>query len=279
MSDEALIPEQIAGWYTPKQVVDLLPNRWGLNLKRQAIGGRIQAGTIKTAALRIVTPEKERTCCWISRSIWEGWGYLATDGSSEPFWEQASYEAFVTRGEYGYGRDVHVRIFGIRLFPADVSAMFLELGVNVSPHSQAGMLADALVANSLSKAPTPIPPIRTHHVARPGHRLLADVVVERVMEALAASSNSPKEPPPERPMATKKPARARRPSQKGSVAPAEFDSWYESQSSSDQARSHRALTAAAKKHFQGRRGLKAFIDAVTDGRPRGRPRKSKECSE
>jgi len=61
---------------------------------------------------------------------------------------------------------------------------------------------------------------------------------------------------------------------KGPVRPAEFDAWYGGLSPADQARPHRWLTDEAKKYFQGRRGLKAFIDAKTMGRPLGRRRKA-----
>jgi len=125
-------------------------------------------------------------------------------------------------------------LLGIRLRPADLD----EIGVAQAPTPNAR-------SRQISQAPPPMTPIQHSYVAKSRDAPLED-------ELTAAS---------------KKPT-------KGPVRPAEFDAWYGGLSPLDQARDHRWLTDEAKKYFQGRRGLKAFIDAQTKGRPRGRPRKA-----
>ncbi len=150
-----LTEDQLKLWKTPREVLDLLPDHWSLTLKQNEIATRIQAGTIKTAALRYVNPNNvESRCAKLSLKPWEKWGWAANDGSASPFWEGAS-DRFYTSAQ-GYGSHLH-QLFGIRLDPADISAMFLELGVKVSANSPTGCLAQAVLDYSPPPALRPLP--------------------------------------------------------------------------------------------------------------------------
>lgn len=165
MADDNFSLEDIQGWHTPKQVEDLLPDHWSKRLKREQIAHRMQAGTIRTGALRMVSEADEHHGVIINATMWERWGFLAEDGSAESFWEGASFQKFVP-SRRGFSDQHLIQLFGVRLHPGDVSTMFLELGVSVSATSRPGMLAAALgsiATEHITRAPRAAPAL-----GRPG---------------------------------------------------------------------------------------------------------------
>jgi hypothetical protein len=132
MTGDALTVEEVTGWYTPKQVLDLLPAHWNPYLKRQEIAHRIQAGTIQTAAIRMITDGNEYHAVPIVLGTWKGWGFLANDGSAENFWEGGSFQKFVTP-PHGFAAHQLFQFFGVRLRPNHVASMLVELGLGPSP--------------------------------------------------------------------------------------------------------------------------------------------------
>lgn len=154
MADGGLTSEILENWYTPKQVVDLLPDGWDLQLKHTAIAHRMQAGTIRSAALRVIAGRSEYVCALLQPSVWDRWAFNAFDTTADHFWEGASFERWNATA-FG-GSDVHIRLFGVRLHPVDITTMFSELGVQVAGSSHQGMLAAAIRASPLQPPPKPV---------------------------------------------------------------------------------------------------------------------------
>ena len=174
MAEEQPTLDETVWSHTPKQVLDLLPDDWSLDLKKREIASRMQAGTIRTAALRRVMDGEPQGSVTINPPMWLNWAYLANDGSADSFWRSASF-AKIVGANTGFGDQVVVQLFGVRLHGADVSAMFHELGVKVSPGSPPGMMAVAVRATAMQPSiPSPKSPAPAASKVDP--RLLSDWV-------------------------------------------------------------------------------------------------------
>jgi hypothetical protein len=244
MADDGFSLEDIQGWHTPKQVEDLLPDHWSPSLRRTEIAHRMQAGTIRVGALRMVSETGEHHGVIIKPAAWAKWGFLAQDGSAEGFWQGASFQKFMAAGR-GFNDQHLVRFFGVRLHRGDVSAMFVELGLHVAPTSPQGRLAAAVT--SISKAPAPI-----------GNLGRASPDPPRAASA----------PPP-----PKRGARATAAIRKEPVQDQQVQLWYAALPAAQQARGVLPLWAAANEYFAPRWVMRKQVEPFGKGRNPGRPRK------
>ncbi len=158
MADEQFTLDETVWRHTPRQVLDLLPDHWSDDLKKGEIAVRMQAGAIRAAALNVVANGVQKGSATINPSMWLGWGYLADDRSARSFWEGASFAKSVSANSGFGGRSV-MQLFGVRLHAGDISTMFRELAVQVSPSSPPGLLAAALEAFT--------PPLKRLPAAKP----------------------------------------------------------------------------------------------------------------
>lgn len=236
MSREPPTLEELETWPTPAQVIERLPQDWHPNHQRHELVNRLKSGTVQAVAFRrvfrgVVTPAEP-----VLSEYWKNFSYGAMDGSAEPFWQSASYTAYISTRGYS---DTPMQFFGVRLRPEDISAMFKEMGIQASPTSPQGRLATAL---------------REHRgIARP------------LQPATSPAAG------PHRPKSSANPKKPRNNSRNVPVTHAEFDSWYAALTDRDRLRGYRWVWAEAKRHFRPRDGVrKKWAEELSKDRGSGR---------
>jgi hypothetical protein len=131
-----LTEDEFRRWWTPAQVLEMLPKDLSGPERRDAVAKPIKDGLVLTAAGAMVLPDREpRRFVPIRKGVWEHWGYRAGSPDAEAFWKLGRYEVYERDAE-GYAGELLGRLYDVRLDPEGVRQFILPpAAAPVSPAS------------------------------------------------------------------------------------------------------------------------------------------------